>query len=411
MSKELELARAIAKIEAAYSEEDGINTDGMSRNKEGQIPPNYSNIVKAIAQLNIKYDVFIETPLIDLYGSTERFKDNHYVEIVLLLERSGFKTPSMSVIKDIIRKVFADNSYDSAIDWANSLEWDGQERVPTLLSKYFGVVESPYESACSMYLATAMAGRLLDPGCQADMVPVLIGGQGVGKTSAVMALAPLNDSYTEIDLSNTRDEDMGRQLRGKLICELGELKGLKSRDSEWIKSWITRRKEEWIPKYVEYSTIMPRRCVFIGTSNESQFLTDSTGNRRWLPLDVECECDVKLLKEDINQIWAESIVYYRTMGVAWFAAQDLAKDRHGDHVVVDDVMLDRVTEYLNSSQYSTEKNHRIKNICSFIGLGDNPSRVDQLRVGDAMRNKGYKVKKMRYEGSNIRVWVKEEAEQ
>jgi predicted P-loop ATPase len=397
---------ALDKLEKAEMEmfENDINIVGMATNKQGQILANMTNMTRAVGQMGVSYDLFLECPMIN----GQRFKDADYVEIATRLEGANFAAISMGNLKEATRKVFSDNSFDSAKDWANSLIWDGVERVDSLFAKYFGVESSPYESACSMYFATAMAGRLLSPGVQADMVPVLIGKQGAGKTRSVMALAPIPDTYSEIDLGNTRDSDMGRQLRGKLICELGELKGLKSRDSEWIKSWITRSHEEWIPKYVEYATIMPRRCVFIGTSNEQEFLVDGTGNRRWLPMTVTGECDPDGVKRDCEQLWAEAVHYFKLAGVAWKPAQELALDQHADHMVKDDAMLESLkTKYFDAPIYGAKKtHHKMADMCQALGLGATPLRSEQLRVGDSLRQMGYQKKTFRVSGAREILWFK-----
>ncbi len=405
---DIKFKQALEKLDQAEIDlyEGTINTVGMLTNKQDQVVANMGNLSKAINQMGIRYDAFFDAPMID----AKRFVDADYVNVAIKLEDAGFATISMGNLKEATRKVFRDNTFDSAIDWANGLVWDGVERVPDLLNKYFGVEESPYEAACSMYFATAMAGRLLVPGIQADMVPVLIGDQGVGKTRSVMALAPMADTYGEIDLGNTRDSDMGRQLRGKLICELGELKGLKSRDSEWIKSWITKSAEEWVPKYLEYATLMPRRCVFIGTSNEPEFLVDTTGNRRWLPLNVVRPCDPDAVKRDRDQIWAEAIHYFKLMGVAWQAAQELGKDRHSKHIIKDEAIIQAIQKYFDAPLNSSKTYHQMGDICSFIGMGDTPSRPEQLRIGESLRYLKYKKAVRRMGGVSTKVWVKEDYE-
>jgi predicted P-loop ATPase len=56
-------------------------------------------------------------------------------------------------------------------------------RVATLLLGYFGTEDTPYTRAVGRYTWTALAGRCAEPGVKADMVPVLIGLQGAGKTT------------------------------------------------------------------------------------------------------------------------------------------------------------------------------------------------------------------------------------
>ena len=151
---------------------------------------------------------------------------------------------------------------------------------------YFGAEDTPYTRAVSRYWWTAHAGRVLAPGIKADMVPVLVGAQGIRKTSGVLAMVPGPEHCVEITLDDVRDADQARLLRGRLIGEIAELRGLRTRDAESIKSFISRTHENWIPKYREFATTFARRLVFVGTTNVEEFLDDETGNRRWLPVHV-----------------------------------------------------------------------------------------------------------------------------
>ena len=406
-NKKLQQKMDIESIERAFMERLAapFATAGMEMTKEGFIKPNSTNLMMAVRQLPLSFDTFTGMAFIENNGKLERFQDKHFVQIACTLEKGGFSHIPSNKVRDIVKAAYMENSYDAALEWANRLEWDGVERASNLFSKYFGVAESAYESAASMYFATAMAGRLLQGGVEAHIVPVLIGGQGVGKTRSVKALAPLESSYAELDMGNTKDSDMSRMMRGKLICELGELKGLRSRDSEWIKSWISRSSEEWVEKYEVYSTIMPRRCVFIGTSNEKQFLVDSTGNRRWMPLDVTKPCDPDAIIRDREQIWAESIHYFNMIGVAFKAAEDFAKEVHKDHMVIDDLMIERVDKFLNSPVNTTKQGFTMDDICSFLGFGVNVAKKDQHRIGDALRHLGYEKVRKRF-GNKVQktVW-------
>lgn len=80
--------------------------------------------------------------------------------------------------------------FDSAITWLNGLEWDGVPRIECFYHTHFGTADTPYTRAVSMYMWTALAGRVLEPGIKADMVPILVGPQGCGKSSGVEALSP-----------------------------------------------------------------------------------------------------------------------------------------------------------------------------------------------------------------------------
>lgn len=357
-------------------------------NREGRIVANYESMVSVVECFDIGYDCFLESPMILRNGAWDRFDDADYVDIAIRLEQIGFASLPMAKIKDVVRKVMFSNKFDSAIDWINGLTWDGTDRCSHLFANYFGAAQSDYEGAVSMYFVTAMAARLLQPGAQCDMVPILLGKQGAGKTSGVKALAPIVDSFTEIDLSSRRDNDLARQLRGKLIGELGELRGLKSREAEWIKAWITRTHEEWTPKFVEMARIMPRRCVFVGTTNEDEFLVDQTGNRRWLPIKVN-ECDIEAIKSDCEQIWAQAAFLFRIAGVRWEDANRLAECVRDEHLIYDDVMVDGVREVLKLARFIGTTDVKLMDVARELFADRMPSRADQHRVADSLRTLGY----------------------
>ena len=151
---------------------------------------------------------------------------------------------------------------------------------------------------CGVYVhVDRVGGRVLEPGIKADMVPILVGPQGCGKSSGVEALSPDPAFFTEISFAE-KDDDLARKMRGRLVAEIGELRGLNTKELESIKAFVTRTHENWIPKYREFATQFPRRPVFVGTTNEDEFLADKTGNRRWLPVEVS-KVDVKAIKRDL----------------------------------------------------------------------------------------------------------------
>lgn len=154
------------------------------------------------------------------------------------------------------------------------------------------------------------------------------------KSTAVAALVPDDDFYIAIDLGG-KDDDLARLMRGKLIIELDELKGLGTRDSEHIKSFISRTYEEWIPKFREMNTRYRRRSVFFGTSNKDDFLADETGNRRWLPFKCGV-CDPESISRDRDQLWAEARELFKTDGVLHRDAELLAKAEHELFVETDE---------------------------------------------------------------------------
>ena len=201
-------------------------------------------------------------------------------------------------------------------------------------------------------------------------------------------------------------------MRGALMVELGELSGLRSREIETIKAWITRSKEDWVPKYQEYAVTLQRRCVIQGTSNPTDLLDDPTGARRWLPMACG-EVDVEAIARDRDQLWAEARVMHAAGGVEWRKAQALAEGVHDDYRVTD-TWEEAIERWLETpdldgtlpgaegftlNQILTEalcfREHAIK-------------RADETRAAKVLRALGFCNKLHRAGGKVARRWVREE---
>lgn len=323
----------------------------FQRKRNGAILGNVWNVRLALRRpdvslRHIAFDEFRAEVVLAWWaeGQTEHsllwrpFTDNDYTRLKLHLEGPcGFETVSKENLRDVVHEVAEGHKFDSAIEWLTYRvpAWDGKPRIEQFFSRYLGAVDSAYTRAVGIYIWTAMAGRVLEPGCKADMVPVLISEEGTGKSSAAELMVPSADHYVEIDL-NRRDDDLSRAMRGKLLGELAELRGLQTRDEESIKAWVTRKYEEWTPKYREFAIKFLRRLVFIGTANNGEFLPNDGGAaRRWLPLVVGATKFAELAA-DRDQLWAEARELFAAGGVAWRAANELGRKVRDDHRVVDD---------------------------------------------------------------------------
>jgi len=335
----------------------------FKRNKRGEVLATIENIVFALRRsdvcgMRIGFDQFRDEIMRARPGTNEwePFRDSSYTALRLRLEGRnagiGFAPISKENLRDAVQAVAEENAFDSARMWLASLEWDGTPRVASFAARYLKTADTPYTRAVSMYLWTGLAGRVEGPGCKADMVPILVGAQGLRKSTAVSCIAPAPDFFTEISLGTLSDADQARRMRGVLVAELPELRGLKTRDLESIKAFITRRHEDWTPKFKEFNTKFPRRLLFIGTTNEVEFLDDTTGNRRWLPLRVG-KIDTTGIEDDRRQLWAEARELFKQNGVMYHEAETLATDVHEDHRVHDE-WEPAILEWLESPWVDTQ---------------------------------------------------------
>jgi predicted P-loop ATPase len=230
------------------------------------------------------------------------------------------------------------------------------------------------------------------PGIKADIALILIGLQGAGKSTAVAAMSPFDDWFCELDLS-ADDDKKARMLRGKVIAEFGEMRGMYAREVSHIKAFMTKQFEEWVPKFIEYTTRYYRRTVFVGTSNEDEVLADRTGNRRWAPVRVGA-VDVDAIRKDCVQLWAEAVQMFEAEGILYQEVQTLAESKHAEHMQ-EDLWRDTVARWLDEENVDGVKNGtrklKLMDVISGALLIDT-SKADrkvQIRVADVMRDLGF----------------------
>lgn len=391
----------------------------FERRKDGGIEATMHNTVRAVARPDIcgarvAFDRFKDGVMIAWRGDTgwRPLKDNDYTALRVELEKRGFVKIGKEMVRDAVLSVADTEQFDSAQQWAESLEHDGRPRVDTFLTDFYSVPDSPYARAVSAYIWTALAGRALVPGIKADMVPVFISGQGTGKTTSVECLAPEESSFVEIDLDK-RETDTARMMRGKLVGEIAELKGLVGKEAEAVRAWVTKRTEAWIPKYVEFECTYKRRLLMIGTGNNPEFLDDDTGERRWLPVTVGA-VDVEGIRAVRDQLWAEGVARFKANGIAWQDAQDLARHEHGAHKV-SDVWDPIIADWLERDHIGgTEGEPRSASavrmfdvMVSALGFqAPHIRRLDETRAGKCMRRLGYEKRDQRVGSRVVKAWFK-----
>jgi predicted P-loop ATPase len=143
------------------------------------------------------------------------------------------------------------------------------------------------------------------PGCKLDTMPVVKGQQGWGKSTGVQALFG-RQWFTDADMGSLKDKDAAMKLRGVWGVELAELESLSKPATGDLKAFMSRGTDRQRDPYGRIVQDHPRRCVFIGTVNEGGYLKDSTGARRFWPLELADRVDVARIEADRDQLWAEA---------------------------------------------------------------------------------------------------------
>ena len=226
-----------------------------------------------------------------------------------------------------------ESNYHPVRAFLSSLQWDGVARAEHWLMEYCrSAVRPEYLSAVGRRFLISAVARVFAPGCQADHMLVLEGPQGTFKSSTARALA-MNPEWFAGSLPDIHSKDAALQLVGRWIIEISELRAIRGTQVEAVKAFISTPIDTFRPPYGRRTAQFPRQSVFIGTTNEADYLKDHTGNRRYWPVKVG-RIDIDAIERDRAQLWAEAVKLYQE-GVVWHltrAENELAIEQQAERV-------------------------------------------------------------------------------
>ena len=242
------------------------------------------------------------------------------------LERKYNITGAQKIF-DGIALAFENNKVHPVREYLETLTWDGKSRIETIFIDYFGAEDTPYVRAVAKIHLTAAVARVIRPGTKYDNMLVLIGSQGIGKSTFIRILcspAWFNDSIDRIAGKETFE-----LLQGSWHVELGELNATKKAEKEAVKQFLSKTEDIYRAPYGRRTQRYPRQCVFWGTGNETEFLRDETGDRRYFPVKCEVTEPTKNVFSDLDkerdQLWAEAVHLYKE-GLELYLDRDLERE-------------------------------------------------------------------------------------
>jgi len=242
---------------------------------------------------------------------------------------------------------FVANQYEVSPpkQYLERLKWDGDEgAIRKLLPTYLGAEDTDLNAWIMEHMILGLIKRVMEPGSKLDEMMVLVGGQGIGKSTFARYLAIEEDWFCTIE--NIQGKDAVMNLMGKTVVEIEEFVALRNaKSANEAKSFLSKLSDRIRIPYEKFSTDVPRTCILIGTLNERTFLNDHTGERRYLP--VECFKDkrtraiypdkeylgalsekeyIDSIKEDFNQALAYGYKLYKEKNHSWTLPKELLEN-------------------------------------------------------------------------------------
>lgn len=373
---------------------------GLSLDSKGRPYPNADNARRILRddpvwKGRIWYDDFHQKIRCAASPHARNIRDADEVEFLIFCQ-SILQIPKMSI--DAVRQAFlrvADGSRrDEAREYFDALKWDGQKRLPEAMITGFGAEPTDYHEAVGGVLFKSIAARATRPGCKQDSVIILEGEQGIKKSTAVEVLG--GDFYGALH-SGFGDKDAYLEMAGKLVIEISELAAF--RGQEITKKFITKRADNFRAPYARHPTEVPRRCVFVGTTNDCQYLSDPTGGRRFLP--VKCGLiNVEWLKEKRDQLYAEALARINAGEEWWLITDDEAREEQAARFQ-EDPWLDLVRDYLigkDSTRVAILFKEALK-----LDTG-RQSKKEEMRVAAILKLMGWQAKTVGPAHRRVRTW-------
>lgn len=326
----------------------------------------------------------------------------------------GFEPPG-KMIDEAVSVVARKNVVHPVRDWLSSLEWDSVDRLESMLATYFGAKMSAYTAAVGTRWMISAVARVFRPGCKVDSILALEGDQGIGKSTALRALAG-PDWFADTGIT-IGDKDSYQALRRKWIFEFAELASIRGRDIERVKNFLSSQVDTYRASYGRRTQDYPRQVVFAGSTNEGHYLADPTGSRRFWP--VKCKAvDLEALATDREQLWAEARTRFER-GEPWhldtqelreLAAEEQAqREERDDWETIVREWLECPTVPIQGYQDSRRRLNLSEGLTTadvLLGaLGFSPERISPAatkRVGHSLRALGFSPRQLREGGSRVR---------
>jgi putative DNA primase/helicase len=334
-------------------------------------------------------------------------EDTDLHQLIMWYSKNLGFVPSIQAVEGALIVAGHSDRFDPLVDHIMGLQWDSIPRLNNWLTKYLGADDTELTRSMGRKFLISAIARGLKPGCKADCALVLEGAQGIKKSTSVENLA--GPFFNDVQL-NLQDKDTLLALNGVWFTELSELSGMNKSDVDSLKRFMSMKSDRFRPPYARLPIEAPRRCVFIGTTNNSDYLQDTTGNRRFWPVRVS-KIDEAALRRDRDALLAEAREAFFANESWWFtddenhlvAAQKVAAQQR----TVEDPWFSVIDAWLQS--HRTKENQgastsELLNLALGIDVGKQDVRVTR-RVSTIMKQLGWSLVRSRgFEGRGYR-WM------
>ena len=241
------------------------------------------------------------------------------------------------------------HKFNSVRDYLLSVKWDGVPRLESIFIDYFGADDNDYTKEVAKKSFVAAVARVMQPGIKFDNMVIISGAQGIGKSTFFSYLG--KDWFSD-SLVTFEGKEAAELIQGRWLIEVGELSGMTKSETNTVKQFLSKTDDIYREAYGRRTAQFPRKCVFFGTTNDTEYLKDPTGGRRFWPVDANSEKATKSvftdLPKEVDNIWAEAFVFWQ-LGEPLYLSKNvekMARKQQEDHREVS-AKAGTVMEFIN----------------------------------------------------------------
>lgn len=241
------------------------------------------------------------------------------------------------------------HKFNSVRDYLLSVKWDGVPRLESIFIDYFGADDNDYTKEVAKKSFVAAVARVMQPGIKFDNMVIISGAQGIGKSTFFSYLG--KDWFSD-SLVTFEGKEAAELIQGRWLIEVGELSGMTKSETNTVKQFLSKTDDIYREAYGRRTAQFPRKCVFFGTTNNTEYLKDPTGGRRFWPVDADAEKATKSvftdLPKEVDNIWAEAFVFWQ-LGEPLYLSKNvekMARKQQEDHREVS-AKAGTVMEFIN----------------------------------------------------------------
>ncbi len=355
-----------------------------ANNKPKQVTSNLESLAR-YKQITIRYNQIkkkIEITIPNFKCAKDELDNASLVYLTDEAIKSGLNA---SRIDEMTLKIGAENPYCPAKEYIERTPWDGIDR----LEQFYSQVKTPNPEMAKLlmrkWLVQAIAAIYETNGINSAGVIVLTGKQGVGKTRLFKDLASdVPDLFLEGAMLIPGDKDSVATSTSHWIVELGELDStFKKTEISQLKAFLTKSIDTYRKPYAKRDSNHYRRTVFSGTVNDFEFLHDSTGNRRFWPIEIE---DIQRNKSiNYQQLWAQVKIIYDS-NESWYLNSEEQKqlEIYTEQFLVNDILVEKILKHYDFANAKSWIPKTMDEICREVNL-EKFSKGDMQKIAAAIR--------------------------